>query len=250
MHTFSTPNHVRLKVRLASGAIDVAPGDSATTTVEIVPRHDEARAREQLERATVTCTDHAGGHDVRVELPERWSWFGRSAAFDIRIRTAAGADLDAVTAEASIAAADCGVVNAKSASGSIRVDRCRSARVSTASGGVALGSVESDVEVNGVSGAVTVGECRAARVKTISGEVDLGRVGPGETTAHTVSGAVGIGVIADAAVWIDTASVSGQTTSELGPGGPPTEDQALVELRVKTVSGAIHLHRAALPQAV
>jgi hypothetical protein len=247
MHTFSTTKHVRLKAQFAAGAIDVAAGDAEQTTVEIIPRHDDSRARELLERARVTCTDHADGHDVHIEIPERWTWRGRTVPFDIRVRTPAGTDMDVTTAEASFSAADAGSVNARSASGSIRIDRCRSARVSTASGRVAIGSAERNAEVNGVSGEVTVGECRTARIKTVSGDVELGRVGPGETTVHTVSGEVGIGVIPDAAVWIDTGSVSGETVSELGPGGPPADDQALVELRVKTVSGQIHLRRAATP---
>jgi hypothetical protein len=244
MHTFPTPGHVRLRIRTPGGSIEIRNADIAETTVEITPLRDDARAREFLARATIGCTDHAGGHDVVVELPDTWSWRGRGMRFDVRITAPRGADVDATTADASVTVDDAGAVRVRSATGPVHAERCATAKIEAASGDVTIGSAAASVDLSLVSGDATVGEARTASVRSVSGDIHLQRVGPGETVARSVSGDVTIGVIPDAAVWLDTGSVSGHSISDLGPGAPPTGDEPVVELRVKTVSGDIHVRRA------
>jgi hypothetical protein len=62
----------------------------------------------------------------------------------------------------------------------------------------------------------------------------------------TASGDVSVGVAAGTGVWLDLNTASGSTTSDLAMGGGPSEGvrEAALEVRIRTASGDIDVHRA------
>ena len=129
------------------------------------------------------------------------------------------------------------------ASGEVGVETCcADCSVQTASGDVTLGVVEGDLKVKTASGDVTVRAAEeSVRTRTASGDVELRQVRAGKVEVDTVSGEVEIGVERGVSVYLDVSSLSGGVSSSLEPADAAVDGALTLELRVKTVSGAIQL---------
>jgi hypothetical protein len=268
MTTYETPGPVHLRLKLAAGQIDVRSSDATQTTVEIeVLSGDPGAAADVIQDVSPMA---GGGHLVRVEAPIRHRMFGRTPKYRFRLTVPNGAHIDATTASGGVAATGrSGDVEIRTASGSVRVEHADGdasvstasgsivvgpvrgrAELRTASGSIHLGPVDGSVRVRGVSGRIDIEGARGSvTAKTVSGDVHVDRLGAGQVRVDSVSGCVRLAVASGLHVWMDLSSVSGRTTSELTPddAGSPAHRAApaRLDIKVSTVSGDVHVTRAA-----
>lgn len=263
MHSFTTPEPPRLRVRVPAGTIAVEAGDTGETTVELEALRNDEATRDALERATV----EQQGDRIVVEIGKAgWGFFGRSPQVGVRVRCPHGTSLDCDTASADIvasgrlgdvevksASADvllhhvAGSLSVTSASGDVRVDEVDGdGRVNTVSGDARLGAVRGELAASTVSGDVELGEVhRGAIVQSVSGDQRLRSIRGGEIQLKSVSGDVAVGVLTGTRLFIDASSTSGEVRSELDVGDTPVEGNGSeASLRVKTVSGDVAVTRA------
>jgi DUF4097 and DUF4098 domain-containing protein YvlB len=134
------------------------------------------------------------------------------------------------------------------ASGDIEIDRIGGeAEINLASGDVVVSTVEGRLSVNSASGDVIVREASASvTIKTASGDQRLDSVSQGEVTLQSASGDIQVHVRAGTRLWVDARSRSGDTTSDFDIGDTPSaEGGPSLELRASSMSGDIHIGRAA-----
>lgn len=271
-HAFETPGPVTLRVRVPAGEVEIAADADGRTEVEVTPANHAAE--EVLDRVRVESRESAGGTRVDVEMPDREgagglgrALLGRGTpAFEVRVRCPEGAALELESRSADLdARGRLGAVAVKTASGDSAVQEvlgsaalasasgdvelgrvAGSVNVATASGDVSVGSVAGTLEANLVSGDLEVRDAGASvDAKTVSGDQNLAAVSRGTVSLRSVSGDVSVGVRRGAAVWLDIRTLSGDTHSDLTPeDGPPAEGPSL-EIRINTVSGDVHIGRAA-----
>ena len=269
VHVFETPGDVSLQVRLPSGRVVVTTADEARTTVEIVGR----RGQDAVDEIDVTIDERRGEHVIRIEQKDRFRWgpiqITWGGDFECRVTCPRGANLELSGGSTDVKVdGELGDVTVRTASGDVRLDTVRGelqvktasgdvwldgaeadASVATVSGDVELGRVAGALTARTVSGSVKVGAvARALGVSTTSGDVQVGSVGNGDVRVQSVSGDVRIGIGRGTRVWVDATSLSGTLESELGledhQGGGDEED-GVVPLHVKTVSGDVSIVRAA-----
>jgi DUF4097 and DUF4098 domain-containing protein YvlB len=262
VHSFSTPEPPRLRVRVPAGTITVEAGDTAETTVELRPLRDDEATRDAIARATV----EQHGDRIVVEIGKAgWGIFGRSPQIAVHVRCPHGTSLDCDTASADIVANGrlgdvevksasgdvvlghvTGTLSAASASGDVRVDELDGdGRVNTVSGDARVGAARGELAANTVSGDVELGELhRSVTVQSVSGDQRLHSIRAGEIQLKSVSGDVAVGVLMGTRLFIDANSTSGDVRSELEVGDTPAEGNGSeASLRVKTVSGDIAVTR-------
>lgn len=268
MTAFETTGHVALRLTLSGGEVTVEAADRPGVEVELVPLRDNEVTRKAIAEARVEMTDRGAGHEVVVQVAKSTGlMIGRGAKVGVRVRCPVGSDL---TLRASSADLDgtgpLGEVDAKTASGDVTLENVGALEVDTASGDVRVRDVETtltartasgDVTVrrclgplsaNLVSGDLSIGEAAAGlAVTTVSGDVRVSAAGGGDMRIQAVSGDVHLAIRPGERLYIDAGSVSGTMRSELGlEDARPADSAGLVhEVRVRTVSGDLHLDRAA-----
>ncbi|GGL95295.1 DUF4097 family beta strand repeat-containing protein [Nakamurella endophytica] len=200
--------------------VDTDPANAGWRTAFVVrvtaPAHSSVRVQSHSADVTVT------GPADRVEI--------RTASGDVRL-TEARSDLAAHTA-----------------SGDVHVDRAGgSVDVRSASGTLHVGEVAGDALVRATSGNVHVGPADGdVSVRSVSGDVRITDVGGGRTEVDSVSGDVEIGVRQGTRASLNLSTLSGSTDTEFEVSDTaPDGDAPLLEIRVRTTSGDIRLHRAA-----
>ena len=269
---FDTAGPVVLRLRVAAGEVEVEADAEGHTEIEITPAN--RAAEEVLDRVRVESRETSVGTRIDVETPEREGPGGLGRAllgrgtpeFEVRVRCPEGTAVELESRSADLEARGrLGAVDVKTASGDASVEEvlgnaefasasgdialgrvAGSATVTTASGDVELGAVGGMLRANLVSGDLEVREAAGSiDAKTVSGDQNLACVSRGTVTVRSVSGDVSVGVRRGAAVWLDVRTLSGDTHSELSPeDGPPAEGPNL-EIRINTVSGDVHIARAA-----
>ena len=250
-HRFPATGPIGLRVRNGRGSVLVIAEDTSETLVEVSGRHDVTSVR-------VSATDD--GRQVSVEVPRTWRP-GGPPRFDITVHVPARSSVDLGAASASISTRGVlATAEAKSASGTISIEQVE--------GDCGAHSASGDVELGTIGGSVTLksasGDLRCARVggrcsvRTASGSVDIGWAGDlvsavsasgditvrdvvrGEVSCKTSSGDVAIGVRKGTLVWLDLATASGRTTSNLRPeDDPATGTEEVLKVRAHTASGDI-----------
>lgn len=264
-HTFETPARVSVKLELGSADVEIGTSPRATTEIEIVPSGQDAA--EFAASITVDARQLGDRTEIVVAEPRRSRrrFSKRSDTVTIFIRCPDGVDIDCSSGSSDLrGSGSLGELLVKSGSGDIKVDVVRGGcHVASASGDIDIESVEADAVLATASGDVTVREAhaglsvntvsgdvsvraahRGATSQTVSGDIELVSVGGGDIRLQSVSGDVTIGVAPGQVLWLDVASVSGDTRSDLdvgddaGPGDGPE-----VELRVRTVSGDVQIRR-------
>lgn len=240
---FSTPGHVHLVITNPTGSVTVEASSTDLTEVTV------SRTREGSDPVEIEHHDDNGRHTITISAPR-----GRNRLFgllgqdiDIRVEVPQGASVTMTGASADLTVlGQVGRVEAKSASGDVRVERCTGGRVASVSGDVVLQATEGDCVAQTVSGEVRIGHLRGdLKGRTVSGDFLLECVVEGELSIGTVSGDVRIGVQRGSRLAIDANSASGDLTSEVDLSDTAgSGDGPIVDIRVQTVSGDVRLLRA------
>lgn len=272
MERFTTPGPLTLRIRNTSGEIRVETAEGEETTVELEALRNDDVSQAAVEAARVELRERAGGHELRVEIPERGSTsklgflFSRSPEVLVRVTSPPGADLQVQTRSADLdARGRFGSAEIETTSGDIEiVELSGDLRLRDVSGDAHIGHIGRNAEIQTVSGDVTVeaGE-RAVTLQSVSGDlavraaggpVTLNSVsgdqraegaGNGPVSAQSVSGDIRIGIRPGVRVWIDAASRSGDVTSELEVRDGQAADGPVAELRLQSLSGDIAIVRSA-----
>jgi hypothetical protein len=261
-YEFANPGPVSADIRIAAGSLTVDAGDHASVTVLVEPYDSTSASKEAAEQTRVQLD----GKHLVVHAPQGRGWkLFNWPKLRITIQVPAESTLTIKAASADVSCT--GVyrdVVANSASGDLQIDRViKDCSINSASGDIRLGWVGGDVRIHSASGDIAaqhVGKDIDAttasgdidvnradggvRAKTASGDVKVGVAQRGDVRIHTASGDVSIGIAAGTGVWLDLATASGRTTSDLatGDGTPPSTGTAL-NVKVRTASGDITLRR-------
>ena len=266
--TFATPRPIRLDLRVPAGEIAVETGDTDETTVELEPRGG-AESTAAVEEARIELRADV----LVVDVPEQRGirFFSRGPEVRLAVRCPHGCDLGVraaladlhasgryASAEVESASGDvelgevAGDARAKAASGDLKLGPVGGSLVAeAASGDIAVERVAGEAKLRTASGDVAVGEAESSlTVQTASGDQRVDSAMAGEVSLRSASGDIWIGIRRGSAVWVDASSMSGDTTSELDIGGAPpaaAEEGPHVQLRAQSMSGDIHVARAAAP---
>ncbi len=257
MYEFDRSTPVTVSLRLHHGTAEVVAENRPDAQVEIIAEHGSA------DDFTVALE----GDTLVVHAPETtWNW-RRSPKVRVLVRVpldstlavkSAAADIRATgrwaSSQANVASADVSVdevtgdASLKAASGELTVNRVGgSLRIGSSSGDLRVGDVSGDVRADTASGDIVIHRVGGSlQAETASGDVEVGVVSRGKTRVRTASGDVSVGVAAGAGVWLDLNTASGATSSDLAMGGtaPQGGQEVTLELRVRTASGDIDVHRA------
>jgi len=272
MERFTTPGPLTLRLRSNAGEIRLETVEGGETTVELEPLRNDDVSLAAVESARVELRERAGGHELRIEIPERGSTsklgflFNRSPEVLIRVACPPGADLQVTTRSADLdARGTFGSADVDSTSGDVEIaELTGDARLRDVSGDVRIGRIGGNAEIQSVSGDIDVHTCDgAATLQTVSGDlavrtaggaVTLNSVsgdqvamgtGNGPVSAQSVSGDIRVGVRPGVRVWIDAASRSGDVSSELDVQDGTPGDGPVAELRLQSLSGDIAIVRSA-----
>lgn len=251
VHTFATPGTVQVRARLSSPDVEVETWAAEATEIELVPRRASSSTVEAIEATRIEHRVLADGrHEVVVEQPRRGLvlGFSRDPDFVVRVRCPRGAAIEVGAASSDIRCrGDLAELIVRTASGDVVAQGVRGrAMVETASGDVELGTC-GELEAKLVSGDLAVGEARGRlAVTTVSGDVRVRAFSGAEVRIQAVSGDVALDVVPGRRVFLDVSSVSGTTASSLDPAEGPATEAETIGIRVRTVSGDVHVGRAAL----
>jgi hypothetical protein len=264
--TFETPGRTTIRVSIPAGRVSMRSGATAQTRIRVrgLDEGDPDAPRVEADR-------HGEESVIMVEAPEsRRLW--RRRDYHVDIDCPDGSSVEASTASADVEGLGrFGEVRVNTASGDVRLGRVGGElRFHAASGDLAVEEVDGRVDAKTASGDVRVGRAGdEVRVTTASGDV---RVAIGEGAVHartasgdqtvevltagpvwmdTVSGDLSVGIVPGVDVWLDLQSLSGNTVSELSPSEAPARDTGeVVEIRMRSLSGDLRIHRAKGPAPV
>jgi hypothetical protein len=245
-------------IDLAAGRVGLTAQPADMTTVELTAswpgRSERLPADVQVSfndgRLEITGPRRSGlwrGHtalDLVVTLPAGSRCMVRAASADLTC-TGEIAELDAHTASGDVTAAVItGHAEIQTASGDVRLEEAGAgADVRTAGGDIRLGRAGGGVRVRTASGDVNIGTAASSvAVVTSSGDVRLASVAAGRSDVQTVSGDIVVGVAEGVGVYLDLASVTGSTTSQLEE--TAASDDVPLEVVCRAVSGDIRIARA------
>jgi DUF4097 and DUF4098 domain-containing protein YvlB len=259
MYEFDRSTPVTVSLRLQRGTADLVAEDRLTAQVELTA----AEGAEATDRFTVALE----GDTLVVHAPEStWNW-RRTPKVHVVVRVpldsalavkSAAAGIRASgrwsTAQANGASSDMhveevtGDAHLKVASGELAINRVGgSLRISSSSGDLHVGDVSGDVKADTASGDIVINRVGGSlQADSASGDVQVGVVSRGKARLVTASGDVAVGVAAGTGVWLDLNTASGSTSSDLTmvDAAPSGTQGATLELRIRTASGDIDVHRA------
>ena len=265
IRTFELNATPSLRVSIAGGSVEIDTADGPTARVEVT-REDGSEPGDDV---FVGLRETTSGPEIAVELKRGgfWGVFSGDPNIVVRADVPHSSRLHVTTASADIAArgryagsvietasGDArvehvdGNLSIKSASGDLDVESVSGdLDARTASGETEIGHCGGDVSVRTASGDIKLGQVHGGQLeaRTASGGVDIADVSRGSLSINTASGEIAVGVRRGSHVWLDTRSLSGDTTSELevteelDPG-----EGELIEIRATSVSGAIRIRRS------
>ncbi|WP_030158055.1 DUF4097 family beta strand repeat-containing protein [Glycomyces sp. NRRL B-16210] len=263
---FTHDGPITAAITLADGSVTVTAHEADTVLVEIKPA--QRRSESDTDAADLARVEFENGH-LRVVAPEKpANWFFRKEIgvhlavkvplrSEVSVKTTSApislhgklgpVSINTVAGSATVESASS--VRANTVSGSVQViDATDEFRANTASGEIRADHVGGDFSAKTVSGAITAERLdSSANVNTLSGGIDLSALKSGSVKANTVSGRISIGVLAGTDVWMDLDAKAGTVTSELAAGDTspaPANGGTSLEVRARSVSGDIYLHRA------
>ncbi|WP_222267884.1 DUF4097 family beta strand repeat-containing protein [Modestobacter marinus] len=248
-----------VEVRNPAGSVTVDAVEGASEVVVTIEPLNEA-AEHEVDLVDVEATASA----VRVRVPERR--LSRSPAFAVAVSTPPDGPVVVSTASGDsslrgrlgrvvltsasgdVAVEHCTTLQARAASGDVRVGEVTgAATVGTASGDVRLESAGGPLEVRTASGDLVIGDAAGdVRARTASGDVRVERAARGTLRLTTVSGDVTVGVERGLRVRLDVQTLTGHWVSELTEEAPGAAegDTAALTLFLQSVSGDLRVHRA------
>jgi hypothetical protein len=264
MYEFDRATPVTVVLRAQGGHVDITAEERSTIEVEVTPLNDGENTHEAASRTQVVLEDDT----LLVQAPgsEYWHW-RRSPKLGITIRVPAGSALAGKSAAAKVRASGVfSVVQLDVASANIDVDEVTGdASLDAASGSLSIGRVGGGLKIKSSSGTLRIGDVTgdvmaetasgsiymqsgdgSLKAKTASGDIEVGMLRQGAAKIGTASGDVRVGVATGTGVFLDLDTASGKSTSDLTHHGdaPPAGRPANLELRIRTASGDIHVHRA------
>jgi DUF4097 and DUF4098 domain-containing protein YvlB len=264
MYEFDRATPVTVVLRAQGGHVEIIAEERSTIEVEVTPRSDNETTRDAAVRTKVVLEDDT----LLIQAPgsEYWHW-RRSPKLAITVRVPAGSALAGKSAAAKVRATgvfsvvQLNVASATvevdevtgdalldAASGSISIARVGGAlRIKSSSGTLRVGDVNGDVMADTASGSIYLHSAGGSlKAKSASGDIEVGLLSQGRAQISTASGDVRVGIANGTGVWLDLDTASGRSTSDLTSHGdvPPTDKPTSLELRVRTASGDIHVHRA------
>lgn len=249
--SFEVDSAVQVEVSIAAGQVTIGESDRGSVDVTV---SGSDRALEQIEieqvGGTVVVRERGSGRrlfsrstDVTVQMPPNGQAFVKTAAGDVRIAV----PLDEL--QVKVAAGDVrvgaatGLCNVKSASGSVVVERAREAYLSSASGDIRVGRIDSEITANTASGDVSLGSFgNTAALKTASGDIVVEQLSGVELNAKSMSGSIKVGLPPGLEVEAQLQSLSGSIRNELDE--PSGGFGRHAYFYAKTVSGDIILRSA------
>jgi len=265
MPEFSVQDRITLHARLAAGAMHFAAEPRDTAVVDVQPYDDSSASQEAAEHTIVEMR----GSALHIEAPDRAVKLRRSGRIRVDVRLPEDSRLNIKTGSADghfegrygdstiqSASGDisiqrvAGTLTIRTASADVHVEGVDgTASLSTASGDVLVGYAGEDVTADSASGDVIVEQAeRSVRARTASGDLRLGSVRRGEVDLTTGSGDVRLGIPAGTSVWLDLATASGRTRSDLDHSTqPPDGGVPDLNVRIRTATGDIELRRLAQP---
>jgi DUF4097 and DUF4098 domain-containing protein YvlB len=239
---FTTPDPVRLEIKVAAGNINVTTvdGDASTVALDGSPNL-LATLRVQL------LGDRLVIEQQRKSFSGIFGRFGESV--DVRAQIPHGSRVEVVTASAdtTLDGAFAGLeVQSASGGAALSGELDGNASVKTVSGDVRLPHVSGDLTAHTVSGQIAAESVDGSvSAKSVSGDVRVGSLREGQVTVQSVSGDVELGVAPGTSVDVDAGSASGQLLSDVplsdAPGG---EAGRTLVIRSNTVSGDFRVFRA------
>lgn len=263
---FSTPTPLDLHVEVDRGEVSITAADTTESVVRVEGDQPE-RLRVELRGDRLSAVverrslfDLAPRLQVWVTVPTDSRVVVRTGSAEVAtLGRLAQASVSTGSGDVEVAEAT-GLASVQTGSGAVRLGSAGEVRVKTGSGDVEVGQAAGVVRIGTGSGDIAVGRAWApAALKTASGDievqqadadlslgaasgnVEVGRVGRGEVTVSTASGAVSIGVPPGVPVWTDISTVTGTLGSDLRGAGRPEPGQESIRLRAKTVSGDVRL---------
>lgn len=254
--TFPTPDPVTIRVKIPAGHVKFHAAAVQETRVDVEPRGNSDEPR-------VEMIDGKDGPTVVVESPEGWGMW-RKHEYRVGIQCPLGSRIEVKTASADVegsgrfgslnattASGDLsfsqvdGACKLVTASGDVKLEGCGPTEVKTASGDVAIGRTDGEIHATTASGDLRVGRTEnSVRGLSASGDQTIEAVGSGSVWLETVSGDISVGVLPGVELWLDLQSLSGDTVSELPPTDGPGDGGPALELRLKSLSGDLRVHRA------
>jgi len=264
MYEFDRATPVTVALRAHGGHVEITAEERSTVQVDVTPLNSSDNSREAADKTRVVLEDDT----LLVQVPgsEYWSW-RRSPKLGLTIRVPAGSALAGKSSSADVRAAGTySVVQLNVASADVEVEEVTGdalldaasgdlsiarvgggLRIKSSSGTLRVGDVTGDVNAETASGSIHVRSGNGSlKAKTASGDIEVGLLRQGRAHLGTASGDVTVGVAPGTGVWLDLATASGKSTSDLTNHGdvPPSDKPTNLELRVRTASGDIHVHRA------
>ena len=265
MYEFDRSTPVTVVLRAQGGQVEIVAEDRLTIEVSVQPMDAgsdaavDAAAKTRVVLEDDTLLIQAPGSDhwlwrrtpklrITARVPAGSSLAAKSAAADVRVTgVLSTVQVNVASADVEITEAT-GDVHLDAASGDLAIARVGGAlRIKTASGALRIGDVTGDVSADTASGNIRTGALAgSAKVSSASGDIEIGSLRQGTATVRTASGDIQVGVAAGAGVWMDLSTASGRSTSDLTAHGeqPPAGQPTELELRVRSASGDIHVHRA------
>lgn len=269
--TFETPNPPDLAVEIGSGRVEVLAGETNGRTLITVTGKGAEETTIEQQGNTISVIGPRSRHGfsfsfgnqqlaVRISAPTGSALATKLGSAelvssgllgDCALRTGSG-DIqleEATTLETVSGSGDvtvtrvAGDASLRSGSGDLRLGSVSgTVQAVTGSGDLILGPVTGTVSAKSGSGDVRIESSdNGADVSTASGDLTVDRLAGGRVEARTASGDLRVGVVAGLPAWTDINTVSGRISSTLTSLGEPAEGAPFVELRLRSVSGDIHV---------
>jgi len=280
MSSFETPEPITATIDVPVGDVRIVAGERATTAIEVRP--SDASNGEDVKVAELTRVEYAHGQ-LLVKSPRTRSWLSRSAggSVDVTIDLPSGSHVRGSGAETDFASGgvlgDCRIktgmghirleetdtLRLKIGLGDISVDRATGhADVTTGSGDVRLGELETtgvvknsngvtwigvaagDLRVGAANGTITVDEARGTVVaKSANGDVRVGDAVRGTVVLETQIGDLEVGIREGTAAYLDVRAAAGKVYNALEATDGPEPSAETVELRARTTAGDVVIRR-------
>ena len=262
MPEFTCQDRISLFAKLVAGSMFVAAEPRDTAVVDVQPYDNSSASREAAEQTLVEMRGsalhvespergwrmrHSGRIRVDIRLPED-SWLNvRLGAADGRFEGRYGdSTIQSGSGDVTLEHV-AGTLTIRIASADMRVGKVDgAASVHSASGDVVIGYACADLAVDTASGDFAVEQADGSiQARTASGNLRVGAVRRGDLELATACGDVRLGIPAGTSVWLDLATATGSTRSDLDHGGaqPAAGATADLNVRVRTATGDIELRR-------
>jgi hypothetical protein len=261
---FACSDPIDANVSIAAGTVSMTAGPTDVVTVRIHKGRSSgpAWADDDDEVRDEVTVDFSDRHLVVSELPKHnLGWRNKDLHVTITLPAGSRSAVQAASADVTCRG-EYGAVDIRAASGRVDVETVRGpaeittmsgsvqlleaaqATVQTASGRISIRHVAGDATARTASGNIVIAAADASvTAKTASGQVQVNSITRGRGDLNSVSGDIQVKVAQGTGVFLDLASVTGRVSSDLA--ASDTGGDADLHLQCRTVSGSLHVARAA-----